>query len=89
MELKKLEGKLAIRTEPLFLGIDDMTGEKNYDYSYTDCPIKILKVTDCHVIYSHEGTDEENLFGKKCRIMNKRWIDSNWIDYEELIGDLK
>jgi len=89
MELKKLEGKLAIRKEPIFLGLDDMTRKKNYDYSFTTSPIKILKVTDNHIVYNYEGTKEEKFFGKEPSILNKRWIDYNWIDYEELVGDLK
>lgn len=83
-KLKKLEGKLAIRKKPIILG-DNIWGNKNYDYSYTSSPIKIVKVTENHLLTSHEGTKEEKIFGKDIHILDKRWIDDNWIDYEELI----
>lgn len=88
MKATKLIGKLAIRTQPIKLGIDDMTGEINYDYSYTSNPINILKVTENHIVYNYVGTPEEGIFEKDVYILDKRYIDNNWIDYSELI-DLK
>ncbi len=81
--LKKLEGKLAIRKEPVKLGKNNF-GYENYDYSYTTTPIRILKVTENHIIYDHKGTKEENIF-KSTGILDKRWIDNNWIDYKKLV----
>ena len=85
MEAKNLIGKLAIRKKPIKLGICDFTGECNYDYSYTTSPIRILKVTDEHIIYNHKATDEESIFGDKVCILDSRWNDDNWTDYEKLI----
>ena len=76
---KNLIGRLAIRTKPVNCGV----GVK--DYSYTTEPIKILKITDSHIVYSHEETKEEPIFGKKIHILDSRWLDDNWIDYDELI----
>ncbi len=81
--LKKLEGKLAIRKEPIKLG-KDFYGKDNYDYSYTESPIRILKVTENHILYDLKGTNEEKIFGSNVHILNKRWIDDNWISYDEL-----
>lgn len=85
MKANKLIGKLAIRKKPVTLGRNDFTEEYNYDYSYTSEPIKILKVTDEHIIYSHKDTNQENIFGDEVSILDNRWNDDNWIDYEELI----
>lgn len=82
-KLKSLVGKLAIRTQPVKLGKDFM-GNENYDYSYTSNPIRIIKVTDNHIIYDRKGTDEEKVF-KRTSILDKRWIDDNWTSYEELM----
>lgn len=85
MKAKELVGKLAIRKKPIKLGICDFTGEYNYDYSHTTSPLRILKVTDEHIIVDYKGTDEEVIFGNKVHILDERWNDDNWIDYEELI----
>lgn len=81
--IKNLIGKLAIRTKPVLLG-KSFYGHNNYDYSYTGSPIRILKVTEYHILFDHKGTFEENLF-KEPGILDKRWIDGNWISYDELM----
>jgi len=85
MKANELIGKLAIRTNPISCGKNFMTGKTNYDYSYTTTPIRILKVTDNHILTNYKGTKEENIFGDDIHILDKRWLDDNWIDYEELI----
>ncbi len=83
MKATELIGKLAIRTKPVFLGFEGL--RENCDYSYTTTPIRILKVTDNHIIYNHVGTSEEKIFGKKKHILNLRWLDNNWTDYNKLM----
>ena len=84
MKARDLIGKLAIRTNPIILGENFITGKANYDYSYTTSPIKILKVTDNHIVYNYSGTSEEKIFEGQY-ILDKRWIDDNWEDYEKLM----
>ena len=78
MKPEELIGKLAIRTNP---------PRELGDYSYTSEPIRIIKVTKNHIVYDHVGTLEENIFEDKTYILDKRWIDDNWEDYNELIGE--
>ena len=78
MKPEQLIGKLAIRTQPP-KGLDD--------YSYTTETIRIIKVTENHIVYDHVGTLEEKIFEDKKYILDKRWIDDNWEDYNELIGN--
>lgn len=85
MKAKELEGKLAIRTKPVILRINDFLNPTK-DYSYTTSPIKILKVTENHILYSYEGTYEEKIFNKEIHILDNRWIDDNWVSYDELIS---
>ena len=85
MKAIELVGKLAIRTKPVSYGKNNLIGEEVKDYSHTTTPLKIVKVTDTHVIISYEGTKEEKIFGKELFILDERWNDDNWIDYKELI----
>lgn len=86
-KLKNLEGKLAIRTKPVNLG-KNFIGEYCYDYSYTSSPVRILKVTESHIVYDRVGTGEEKIFGNKKSILDKRWIDDNWTSYDELLEEV-
>lgn len=86
MKAIELVGKLAIRTKPISYGKDTFTGEEIKDYSYTANPLKIIKVTEEHIVASHEGTREEAIFGKEVYILDERWNDENWIDFVKLIG---
>jgi len=79
MEAKDLVGKLAIRTGPVAYG----------DWSYTTSPIKIVKVTDAHIVVSYEGTDEGKIFDTDLFILNTHWLDDKWTDYEKLIKGCK
>ena len=75
MNIKELVGKTAIRTGP----VDYRNGHK--DYSYTTDGLFVLAVTDTHIVVEHgEG------FMKGTRsILNSRWLDDNWGDYDELM----
>lgn len=84
MKANNLIGKLAIRTKPVCLGRDEMLAEYKYDFSYTTSPIHILKVTDSHIVYDYKGTSEEEIL-TGIYILDIRFIDSNWENYEELI----
>ena len=75
MKASELVGKRAIRTKPVDLG----NGSK--DYSYTTSPIEIVKVTDNHIVHKYKMFGEEHV-----SILGERWMDNNWIDYNELIG---
>lgn len=79
MKAINLVGKLAIRTKPVYYS------NGNYDRSYTTYPIRIHKVTKNHIVYSHEGTSEENIFGKKVFILDNLYNDNNWADYNKLV----
>jgi hypothetical protein len=76
MKVKELVGKQAIRTAPVSYG------NGNNDYSYTHEPLFILKVTNSHIVY----TQKEGFFKDKVHILDGRWNDNNWADYDELIN---
>jgi hypothetical protein len=84
MNIAELVGKKAIRIKPLQIRekeeIMPFTGRRlpKYDYSYTAEPIEILKVTDNHIVYKN------NYFEDKL-LLDNRWIDDNWEDYDRLI----
>jgi hypothetical protein len=68
MKANELVGKEVLRTNPADIG------NGYHDYSYTSNPIKILKVTDFHIYYQSDyGFDS---------ILNIRWLDDNWIEYD-------
>lgn len=78
MKANELIGKKAIRTGPTCYG----------DYSYTTEPLLIVKVTENHILTKYP---EENMFSKitkddRPHILNKRWNDDNWTDYDELMN---
>jgi hypothetical protein len=50
-------------------------------YAYTQDPIKILKATDHHIVFEREW-----LGVKKTSILDCRYCDNNWIDYDELMN---
>lgn len=78
MYLKDLIGHLAIRTQ---------RAKTNYgsDRSYLTEPVRILAVTENHIVFDHMGTREEKMFGDQTHILNSDWNDDNWTDYNELI----
>jgi hypothetical protein len=71
MKAEELVGRLAIRTDP-YLG---------YDWSYTDEPVFIIKVTKNRIVYRHDN----NKIFKGRYTLDKGWLDNNWTDYEDLI----
>jgi len=87
MKAIELVGKLAIRTNPVSYGRNDFTSEEVKDYSYTTEPLKILKVTDNHILYeySEDGFIYKVVGNETPHILDKRWLDDNWTDYEELM----
>lgn len=76
MQARDLIGHLAIRTKPTSYG----------DHSYTDSPLRILAVTENHIAC---GYPKESVFahilGNKPHILDYRWLDDNWTDYDELM----
>lgn len=72
MKASQLIGKEAIRTKP----VQYETGIK--DFSYTTSSIKIIKVTDSHIVYQNKMFDTPS-------ILDIRWQDGNWEDYEKLV----
>lgn len=73
----ELIGKLAVRKQPVKLGGETM------DYSYTSEPILILASTESHIVYDYRHG--HFMAGRK-RMLDCRWIDNNWTDYELLMG---
>lgn len=70
MNIRELIGKMAIRTKPT----------KSGDYSYTNSGIKILKVTDTHILHQcNYSKDNINI------LINDRWDDDCWEDYDKLM----
>lgn len=78
MKACDLIGKNAIRTQPVDLG----NGMR--DHSYTDSPVHIINATDSHVVYEYLPEYDKILAGRT-RIMNYRWCDDNWIDFDFLL----
>jgi hypothetical protein len=75
MKATELTGKEAIRTKPC-----DMKNER-FDYSYCAEAIKIIKATETHIFYQNTGIDKK-IFGDRIHILDHRWCDDNWIEYE-------
>jgi hypothetical protein len=69
------------------MGIGTGTGAGiRYDYSYTDEPLIILAATESHVIVKHpEDSFLVRHVGNEPRILDCRWCDENWTDYDELM----
>lgn len=69
MKATELVGKLAIRTKPT---------KCSGDHSYMSEPILIEKVTDAHIFC------RTWMFPEDGHILNSRWLDDAWEDFEEL-----
>lgn len=90
----ELIGKKAIRTNPCELrsaeecsgGLfgDVGIGLARHDYSFSSSPIIILVATENHIVYSRTE-DEQKIFGNKPSVLDRRWCDDNWTDYDELM----
>lgn len=73
----ELIGKKAIRKAPTCYG----------DHSYTTEPLIILTVTESHIVTKYPECHW--LFDKsedKKHILDYRWIDDNWTDYDGLMA---
>lgn len=82
MKASELIGKKVLRSKPVPLGIDPFSGQRNQDFSFTDgMPITIIKVTDSHIVYTSAIMGEE-----RTNTLGERWMDDNWIDYDELMA---
>jgi transcriptional pleiotropic regulator of transition state genes len=80
MKATELVGKLAIRTAPVV---------SNNDYSFMNSPLKIIKVTDFHIVYEYpEENSMSKIFAdKNPYILHAEWLDDNWTDYSKLISE--
>lgn len=78
MYAKDLIGILAIRTQ---------RAETNYgsDGSHQTDAVRILAVTENHIVIDYVGTREEKIFGDQIHILNSDWNDNNWTDYMDLM----
>jgi len=97
MYATQLIGKKAIRTKPcewdrnpspfdMGMGIGTEIKTKSHDYSYSDEPLFILAATENHIIYKHpDGSFNAKHLSDKTHILNCRWCDDNWADYDELM----
>lgn len=80
MNVKQLIGQNAIRTKPTING----------DHSYSNEPLLILNVTENHIIYIHlENSWWAKSFSNEPRILDLKWMDDNWINYDKLIEKSK
>lgn len=76
MHPSELVGKMAVRTEPA----SDKNG--TYDYTFNTVPILIEKVTEYHIVY----TVNQIWFGNQRSLLDSRYIDNNWVPYDELMA---
>lgn len=94
MNAKELIGIEAIRTAPIY---SDRQISNDYslfggevksmpDYSYCSSPILIVNATDSHIIYHSKSFDKgEYDFDKEPRVLDCRYCDDNWTDYDSLV----
>lgn len=78
MKASDLIGKNAIRTKPMNIG------NGLHDYSLTSSPIHIINATDSHIIYEYLP-EYDRILAEKKRILDCRWCDDNWIDFEFIL----
>ncbi len=91
MNAKELIGKTALREKPIQTQV--MTGggskiETIPEYRYCTNPVKIVAATDHHIIIEFEINklfSKEGLATKQI-ILDERFCDDNWTDYNKLIG---
>lgn len=90
MFAKELVGKTCIRETPVIKeryiqGGGLFYGEvkvKEPDYTYCTDAVKIIAATDHNIV-----AESENLFGNPVTvILDERYCDDAWIDYNALIG---
>lgn len=97
MELKNLVGKLAIRTarpdvtvdlhdlmNPLGIGAFCVGSEpwrkaNRYDEQYMDTPVKIVSVKEEQVVV-------ENTKDGRRKLLERKYMDDHWTDYERLLN---
>lgn len=95
MYAKDLVGKTCIRETPamkeryvssggLMMGGDRLVREP--DYTYCTMPVKIIAATDHNIICEDDG-----IFDNRPRriILDERFCDDAWVDYDALVGDYK
>lgn len=99
MNATQLIGKKAIRTKPCKLKEAEQTppmfgmlamgiGTATHDYSYSREPIIILAATESHIVYKHTDDSVYAKMGNgkvETHILDSRWCDDNWTDYDELM----
>lgn len=72
MRAERLIGKRALRACPPVSG----------DMSFTRDPIRILAVTENHIVYVNERPITK---GRKS-ILSFEWLDDNWTSYDDLMA---
>lgn len=72
----ELIGENALRTKP----VDLKNGNK--DYSFTTSPLRILAVTENHIVVEILDSIHED----KKHILDLRWLDNNWSRYDDLMN---
>lgn len=96
MRLKNLVGKLAIRTArpdvtvdlhdlmnplrigALCIGSEPLGKAKGYDEQYMDVPVKIVSVKEEQVVV-------ENTKDGRRKLLERKYMDNHWTDYERLM----
>lgn len=97
MNLRDLVGKLAIRTarpdvtvdlhdlmNPLGIGVFCVSSEpwrkaNGYDEQYMDTPVKIVSVKEEQVVV-------ENTKDGRRKLLERKYMDDHWTDYERLLN---
>jgi hypothetical protein len=96
MNAKNLIGRMVLREKPIekqvmtggMLSFGGPSVSTMPDYSYCTDPVKIVAATDHHVVIEQTL---DSVFAKdgpatKRTILDERFCDENWIDYDELVG---
>lgn len=88
MHPSQLIGKKAVRTKPVVRVSISILGavQENKDNSFTTEPIRILAVTEGHIIYQYsEDTPMGRIDKGEKRLLNSDYLDNHWTDYDELM----
>jgi hypothetical protein len=75
MRAEQLIGKLALRKKPMDFG-------NGGSRSFMDRPIRIMAVTDSHIVFEWQ----EKIFEGQKSVLAYEYLDNNWEDYEALMN---
>lgn len=88
MNAKELIGRKALRTEPILEKRMDSSlslfpaNNTFENYFYCTEPVKIINATENHIAVERKGIGD-----KFITILDKRYCDNNWVDYDDLVNN--